>query len=481
MKRIILFSILLGIITPIQPAFAEFGISNLQISNQNPKSNEIITVEFELNRAISVDQKYQIAISFLSLRDGFFGVADLYEGNYSKGKWKAKILIPGNIYSGDFTITFKPIGSQENNKDQISAGSRRIGLNITGKPVPTPPVIEVLNIKTDKQAYSGGSIIRVTFETKILAGIPNEETSNPEVKLWDIRFNSYLRPTTNHGKPIVASGNYALGKWTLDYPIEPFVLNSTAQIYVTTPRGYDLPGLVTKGEIIQIQGLVNEIKISNVTLDKKYYEPNSKVRVTFSTSAKETTLNSSNKPFIVLTDLENTDLSENIETTLLSGTLGNGEWAAEFFAPEISKFTPPKNSYLLGFYNSSRTIRDIGPELVIRKNQKLEIVDPKTLRVDSNISQLNLEISSLSGLPIQNSALTPDICSVSQNKVSFLAAGKCEIFSLSLGNDEWAETSIKTTITKSIQSTTIVCINGKLSKRVTAVKPKCPTGYKKKV
>jgi hypothetical protein len=97
------------------------------------------------------------------------------------------------------------------------------------------------------------------------------ETENPQVKLWDLRFNSYLRPTTNRGKPITAIGNYTLGKWSVDYPIEPLTLNTTAQIYVDTPRGYDNPSLVTKGEIVQIQGLVNEIKISNVRLDQKQY------------------------------------------------------------------------------------------------------------------------------------------------------------------------------------------------------------------
>jgi hypothetical protein len=479
-KRIILISLFIALIVPTQPAYAAYGLSNLQISNQNPKSNDVITVEFDVSRPIAIDRKYQIAISFSSTRDSFSGIADLYEGNYSQGKWRARISIPGDIYSGDFTITFRPIGSQENNKDQISAGPKRIGLNITGKPVPTPPLIEVSNIKTDKQVYSGGTIIRVTFETKILAGTPNEETSNPEVRLWDIRFNSYLRPTTNRGKPIVASGNYALGKWTLDYPIEPFVLNSTAQIYVTTPRGYDFPGVVTKGEIIQIQGLVNEIKISNVTLDKKYYEPNSKVRVTFSTSANETTLNSSNKPFIILTDLEQSDLSNNIETILLSGTLNNGEWAAEFNAPELTRFTPSKNSYFLGFYNSSRTIREVGPELVIRKSQKLELVQPKTLSLDSTITFFDLQIGSLSGLPIQNTVVTPNDCSINQNKLTFLAEGKCEILSIALGNDEWAESSLKTTFTKSARRITMTCVKGKVVKKITAVKPKCPIGYKKK-
>ena len=480
MKRVMLISLFLGLIFPIQPAFAAYGLSNLKISNQNPKSNDVITVEFEVSRPIPINRKYRIAISFSSSRDSFSGIADLYEGDYSQGKWRAKISIPGDIYSGDFTITFQPIGSEENNKDQISAGPRRISLNIAGKPVPTPPLIEVSNIKTDKQVYSGGSIIRVTFETKILAGVPNEETSNPLVRIWDLRYNGYIKPTTNRGKPIVATGSYVLGKWSLDYPIDPLILSTTGQIYVDTPRGYDAPSLVTKGEVIQIQGLVNEIKISNVTLDKKYYEPNSKVRVTFSTSANETTLNSSNKPFIILTDLELSDLSENIETTLLSGTLNNGEWAAEFNAPELTRFTPAKNSYLLGFYNSSRTIREVGPEIVIRKNQKLELVQPKTLSLDPTVTLYDFQISSLSGLAIQNSALTPSVCSINQNKLTFSAVGRCEILSLALGNDEWSETSLKTIFTKSAQRTTITCVKGKLTKKVTAVKPKCPAGYKLK-
>jgi membrane protein involved in colicin uptake len=31
-----------------------------------------------------------------------------------------------------------------------------------------------------------------------------------------------------------------------------------------------------------------------------------------------------------------------------------------------------------------------------------------------------------------------------------------------------------------LKKTTITCVKGKLTKKVTAVKPKCPTGYKKK-
>jgi hypothetical protein len=31
-----------------------------------------------------------------------------------------------------------------------------------------------------------------------------------------------------------------------------------------------------------------------------------------------------------------------------------------------------------------------------------------------------------------------------------------------------------------VKATTITCVKGKLTKKVTAVNPKCPTGYKKK-
>ena len=41
-------------------------------------------------------------------------------------------------------------------------------------------------------------------------------------------------------------------------------------------------------------------------------------------------------------------------------------------------------------------------------------------------------------------------------------------------------TTTTTTIAPVIKKTAIVCTKGKLTKRVTAVNPKCPTGYKKK-
>jgi hypothetical protein len=69
--------------------------------------------------------------------------------------------------------------------------------------------------------------------------------------------------------------------------------------------------------------------------------------------------------------------------------------------------------------------------------------------------------------------------------VTFLAEGKCEILSLAAGNEEWAESSFITTLIKSVPKSTIICLKGKTTKgkttkKVTAVNPKCPVGYKKK-
>ena len=76
MKRCFLLSLLVSLIFPIQPASAAYGLSNLVISNPNPKSNDVFTVEFEVSRPIPIDQKYQIAIGFSSSRDSFSGIAE---------------------------------------------------------------------------------------------------------------------------------------------------------------------------------------------------------------------------------------------------------------------------------------------------------------------------------------------------------------------------------------------------------------------
>ena len=364
-----------------QPVFAASKISNVTFSNQTPKASDVFTLQFELNRDSLTEPEYQIEVSFNSVRDSFFAFAKLYEGNYSNGKWRATVTVPGDIYSGDFKLIFTELvktGENVISKYFKPEESDFTVIKILGKPIPVPPLIEILNITTDKDVYSGGSTMRISFETRILFGTPNEETYNPEVKLWGLRFNEFVRPTTYPYKPIKATGSYISGKWIVDYPIGAGELSTQAQIYIDTPRGYDRDSLLTKGKIVQLQSQLNEIVISDVYLDKDVYEEKTKVRVTFSTTSIENSLNSANKPFMILSDLENSDLSDKIETTLISGTLDKGQWLAEFDAPAFYRFDPPIESYSLKFYNSAGTIRETGPNLVIKENTSKKEAGPAT-------------------------------------------------------------------------------------------------------
>ena len=58
------------------------------------------------------------------------------------------------------------------------------------------------------------------------------------------------------------------------------------------------------------------------------------------------------------------------------------------------------------------------------------------------------------------------------------ALSEAEKTSVELKEKQMAEERVKVAIT--IKKTTITCIKGKVTKKVTAVKPKCPSGYKKK-
>jgi hypothetical protein len=135
----------------------------------------------------------------------------------------------------------------------------------------------------------------------------------------------------------------------------------------------------------------------------------------------------------------------------------------------------------LGFYNLSGSIREIGPELRIRKSQVMRLVEPSALKLILGTDPIRFEVESLSTLPITTNVSSPNICQFENGKLFLLASGLCEIISSAPGNEEWAESQLKASLLVSnIKKTTITCIKGKLTKKVTAVSPKCPAGYKKK-
>ncbi len=120
-------------------------------------------------------------------------------------------------------------------------------------------------------------------------------------------------------------------------------------------------------------------------------------------------------------------------------------------------------------------------------NPKLEqsIPDPN-LKESYTLSQSNFELSlkSSAGLPVRFESGTDFSCSVIGDRIVFNDTGECMIFASQAG-DEDTNMAITKDFTFWIlenpkKKTTITCVKGKLTKKVTAISPKCPAGYKKK-
>lgn len=94
---------------------------------------------------------------------------------------------------------------------------------------------------------------------------------------------------------------------------------------------------------------------------------------------------------------------------------------------------------------------------------------------------LSLEVNTSSGLDPYAESLTPTICTFDSLEINLLKPGKCE-FKISQDGDEDflpAEDFFGSFTIKG-SKTTVTCVKGKLTKKVTGTSPKCPAGYKVK-
>lgn len=106
---------------------------------------------------------------------------------------------------------------------------------------------------------------------------------------------------------------------------------------------------------------------------------------------------------------------------------------------------------------------------------------PATSSVTKSV--LPFSVSATSGLPVVAVSKTEKICLVSESELILVAPGRCLVSMSQEGNSEFLAAPVKVviiTIAAVAKKTTIVCVKGKLVKKVTAVKPICPSGYTKK-
>ena len=125
----------------------------------------------------------------------------------------------------------------------------------------------------------------------------------------------------------------------------------------------------------------------------------------------------------------------------------------------------------------------------------LKAIKPQTIffedidNVELAEKELGLSIYSTSGLDVSVSTDDYNICSIFKDR-SFLNefliilndVGTCSITLSQEGNQDFAAASDQYLIFEILptKKTSIICTKGKLTKKITAVKPKCPKGYKKK-
>ena len=123
------------------------------------------------------------------------------------------------------------------------------------------------------------------------------------------------------------------------------------------------------------------------------------------------------------------------------------------------------------------TTKEVAAE---RVEQTISIFSLPTV-VKLSEKTFGLVLSTSSGLDPVVETLSPSICTVDSLEINLLKVGKCEFKISQEGDSDFlpAEDLFGSFTIEGTKST-ITCVKGKLTKKVTGTSPKCPAGYKKK-
>ena len=119
-----------------------------------------------------------------------------------------------------------------------------------------------------------------------------------------------------------------------------------------------------------------------------------------------------------------------------------------------------------------------------RKEQTISVLPLTSGQVQMNPSGISVKVSSTSNLSVFAYNSTNSVCEFLNGIIRTKIQGRCVIAFSQEGNSDYKPASnfvLDFTIVSAVtKKTTITCIKGKLTKKVTATNPKCPVGYKKK-
>ncbi len=118
-----------------------------------------------------------------------------------------------------------------------------------------------------------------------------------------------------------------------------------------------------------------------------------------------------------------------------------------------------------------------------RREQTINATPRWTGSVPLSSTGLPIKVISTSNLSVFSYNSTDNVCVFENGLIKTKTSGRCVIAFSQEGNSEFKPASnliLDFTIAAALRKTTITCVKGKLIKKVTAVKPKCPAGYKVK-
>lgn len=121
------------------------------------------------------------------------------------------------------------------------------------------------------------------------------------------------------------------------------------------------------------------------------------------------------------------------------------------------------------------------PSIIAKKSQAI-LNWNLSKEVSVSNQRVSVSISSNSGLPVLLTSNSQNICLVSAKELVLIKTGRCVVTATQPGNSEYeqAENLVLVVDLVSKKNITITCVKGKVTKKITAIKPICPTGYKKK-
>lgn len=139
-------------------------------------------------------------------------------------------------------------------------------------------------------------------------------------------------------------------------------------------------------------------------------------------------------------------------------------------------------------YQSAETSSHLASDLYtltfdVTKNSQTLTFKPQST-IELSAKTLDLSATASSGGSVTYTTDTKEVCSIEGAKLTLVKSGNCNVTATQAGSPTVSAVSVTASITISAppapKTTTLTCVKGKKTKKVSGVNPKCPKGYKKR-